>query len=119
MVVLHYKDKRISIPIYRESTNITEVLYKDIDKFEKNVLKSEQNWEKNSYSKIICFQTRKEQDSRSERLSDSDLKMDILLSLVRLDHPDRGCELPDITKYYKYMEVSPFYLYYDPFIRTS
>ena len=55
LIVVHYKGKRISVPLLGDCRNLTEMLYHHIDKFEQTVLKNDQKWEILSEKKIVCF----------------------------------------------------------------
>jgi hypothetical protein len=106
LIVVHYKGKRISVPLLGDCKNLTEMLYHHIDKFEQTVLKSDQKWEVLSEKKIVSFcsssnsgekasqsvkplsnssNTIKKNIERFLAYSDGDLKIDVLLSMIRIE----------------------------------
>jgi hypothetical protein len=78
------------------------MLYHHIDKFEQSVLKADPDWEVRSMRKIVCFcssgdkehnakeKGQKESNSIKKNIekflkySDGDLKIDLLLSMIRI-----------------------------------
>ena len=85
LIVIHYRGKRVSIPLFEPYENITEYLCHQLYKFEATVLDNEHHKPKDSrhshkINQIVCF-TAREQDNNK-----LDLKMNILLSMSRLPH---------------------------------
>ena len=110
LVILHYNRTRISVPLFKEVTDIADLLYHHISTLEQQVLSNHSDWEKKANQQIVCFQIKKE--GGGERLSDGDLRSNILLSLLRIKGeggiPELGFRV-DVTKVYKYVEVEPYY----------
>ena len=114
LILIYYKNKRISIPLFEAQPNITEYLYHQIEKFELTVLQPQQEAlsikvkSKANNNNIVCFCSREQDKNRT------DLKMNILLSMMRLpfDVGKSRADLRnlDITLYYKYIEIEPYYM---------
>jgi hypothetical protein len=115
LVILHYTRKRISVPLFKEVTELADLLYHHISTLEKQILSNDPDWEKKDNRQIVCFQIKKEEGS--EKAGDGDLRSDILLSLLRIKGEQEVPELSlkiDFTKVYKYIEVEPYYRLFDP-----
>lgn len=109
LILIHYKNKRISIPLFEGQPNITEYLYHQIEKFEVTVLQPQQEAlaiktkPKQTPLNIVCFSSHEQENQRS------DLKINLVLSMMRLIHDHGRCRTDlrnlDITMYSKYMEI--------------
>lgn len=85
LIILHYRNRRISVPLFQETHHIAQLLYKHIAKLEETVLNSGPGWERRDNAQIVCFQIKKE---NHQEVSDGDLKSDILLSLLRVENSE-------------------------------
>ena len=85
LLILHYNGRRISVPLFKELYNTAELLYHHIATLEQTVLSLDPNWEKKASAQIVCFQMKKDVKTYDGKISDGDLKGDIILSLMRIE----------------------------------
>jgi hypothetical protein len=85
LVILHYNRTRVSVPLFKEVHDLPDLLYHHISTLEQQILNHRSDWEKRAEQQIVCFQIKKEAPiAKEERVSDGDLRSDILLSMLRL-----------------------------------
>ena len=60
LVILHYNTTRISVPLFKDVTDIADLLYHHISTLEQQVLRNHSDWEKKANRQIVCFQIKKE-----------------------------------------------------------
>ena len=64
LIIIHYRGKRVSIPLFEAYDNITEYLYHQLHKFEITVLENDQGAHKGkdhhhrSIANLVCFAAR-------------------------------------------------------------